>query len=86
MIVTRVPSGASKARFGFAGGKLVSAPIEDGLVVWAGDNADNPVYLQLELGGELVECGTGAVAQRADLKDPQNSEVKLGLAWTCDIW
>ncbi len=57
MIVARVPDGASKARLGFAGGKLSSVPIKKGLVVWAGDNTTNPIYLQLRLGGELVECG-----------------------------
>lgn len=86
VIVGRVPAGASQARLGFPGGKLVSVPIKDGLIVWAGDNDANPVYLQLKLDGELVECGTGAVARRADLKDPQIADVRLGLAWTCDIW
>ncbi len=83
VLVALVPEGASDAKLGFFGGDIEPATIEDGRIVWAGANLDNPVYLEVTLGETAFGCGMGALSSRSELRDSQLADVRLGLPWTC---
>lgn len=84
LVAVQVPKGTSKVQIGFAGGRLVTAPVsKTGLITWAGKQA--PLYLAMRLpGSHKVECAAGALTTRSDLSDPQLTMNAVGTPFICE--
>lgn len=84
-VAVQVPRGTTRARVGLIGGKVLSTPVRGGrYIVYVGTGRP-PVWTSFRIpGNPTLECGSGALSTRDELRDPVISGNAEGAAWFCD--
>lgn len=82
-VVARVPSGITKAKLGFVGGRTEPATFAEGVFVWLGDSSESLGLVEFETASGPITCGVGAVSDFGDLSNDSLVGNPFGSAWLC---
>jgi MFS family permease len=84
LLVVVVPRSVTKARVGFAGGRVTNAAAA-GPGVFVTVSKEVPLIERFSIRGRRVTCAGGSMIEFADLKDPILTRASVGMPFICDV-